>query len=49
MEEIKKSINDTYEYFDFVDFVLWEYFFNILCDIISRSTNEDTMLRTPFH
>jgi hypothetical protein len=49
LEEIKRSIKDTYEYFDVVDSVWWESFFNIQSDIISISTNEDTMLRTPFH
>ena len=48
LEEIKKSIKDTYEYFDVVDFVWCESFFNSQSDIISSSTNEDTMLRTPF-
>ena len=49
LEEIKNSIKDTYEYFDVVDFVWWDFFFNIQSDIISSSINEDTMLRTPFH
>ena len=49
LEEIKKSIKDTYEYFDVVDSVWWEYFFDSQRDIISSSTNEDTMLRNPFH
>jgi hypothetical protein len=49
LEEIKKFIKNTYEYFDVVDSVWWESFFNSQSDIISRSTNEDTMLRTPFH
>jgi hypothetical protein len=49
LEEIKKSIKDTYEYFDVVDSVWWEFFFNTQSGIISISTNEDTMLRTPFH
>jgi hypothetical protein len=48
LEEIKKSIKDTYEYFDVVDFVWWEYFFSDQSDIISNSTNEDTFLKTPF-
>jgi hypothetical protein len=45
----KKSIKDTYDYFDVADSVWWESFFNSQSDIISRSTNEDTMLSTPFH
>ena len=49
LEEIKKSIKDTCEYFDVADFVWWESFFNSQSDIISTSTNEDKMLRTPFH
>ena len=49
LEEIKKSIKDTYEYFDVDDSVWLESFFNSQSDIISISTNEDTMLRTPFH
>jgi hypothetical protein len=49
VEEIKNSIKDTYEYFDVVDSVWWESFFNSQSDIISSSTYEDTMLRTPFH
>jgi hypothetical protein len=48
LDEIKKSIKDTYEYFDVVDYVWWESFFNSQNDIISRSTNEDTLLKTPF-
>jgi hypothetical protein len=49
LEEIKKSIKDTYDYFDVVDSIWWESFFNSQNDIISSSTNEDKMLRTPFH
>jgi hypothetical protein len=49
LEEIKNSINDTYEYFDVANSVWWESFFNSQSDIISISINEDTMLRTPFH
>ena len=45
----KKSIKDKYDYFDVVDFFLWESFFNSQSDIISSSTNEDTILKTPFH
>jgi hypothetical protein len=37
----------TYEYFDVVDYVWWDYFFNSQSDIISSSTNEDTMLKIP--
>jgi hypothetical protein len=49
LEEIKKSIKDTYDYIDVVDSVWWDSFFNSQSDIISSSTNEYTMLRTPFH
>ena len=49
LEEIKNSIKDTYEYFDVVDSVWWESFFNSQSDIISSSKNEDTFLNTPFH
>jgi hypothetical protein len=49
LEETKNSINDTYEYFDVVDSVWWDYFFNVQSDIISISKNEDTFLKTPFH
>jgi hypothetical protein len=49
LEEIKNSIKDTYEYFDVADSVWWESFFNSQSDIISRSTNEDTLLKNPFH
>jgi hypothetical protein len=45
----KKLIKNTYEYFDVVDFVWWESFFNSQSDTISSSTNEDTFLKTPFH
>ena len=48
MKEIKICIRDTYEYFDFVDSVWWEYFFNNQSDIISRTKNEDIPLKTPF-
>ena len=49
LKEIKMSIKDTYEYFDVVDFVWRESCFNSQSDIISSSTNEDTMLKTTFH
>jgi hypothetical protein len=50
LEEIKKkSIKDTSGYFDVVDYVWWESFFNGQSGIISSSTNEDTFLKTPFH
>ena len=42
------SIEDTYEYFDVVDFVWWEYFFMEQSKIISNSTNGDTYLKSPF-
>jgi len=48
MEEIKKSIKDTYEYFDVVDCVWWEYYFKEQRNIISNSTNGDILLKTPF-
>ena len=41
LEEIKNSINDTYDYFDVADTVWWEYFFMEQNDIISNSTNGD--------
>jgi hypothetical protein len=49
MEKIQNFIKDTYEYFDVVDSVWWEYFFDGQSAIISRSKNEDTFLKTPFH
>jgi hypothetical protein len=49
LEKIKKSIKVTYEYFDVVNSVWWESFFNIQSNIISSSTNEYTMSRTQFH
>jgi hypothetical protein len=49
LEEIKNSIKDTYDYFDVVNSIWWESFFNSQSEIISSSTNEDTMLKTPFH
>jgi hypothetical protein len=49
LEEIKYSIKDTYEYFDVGYSFWWEYFFNIQSYIILSSTNEDTLLKTPFH
>jgi hypothetical protein len=45
----KKYIKDTYEYFDVVDTVWWESFFNDQSDIISISTNEDTFFKNLFH
>jgi len=48
LEEIKKCIRYTYEYFDIVDSFWWVYFFNNQSDIISRKTNEDIPLKTPF-
>ena len=48
MEEIKKSIEDTYEYFDVVDSVWWESFFMEQSDIISNSTNGDKDLKSTF-
>jgi hypothetical protein len=32
LEEFKRSIKDTYEYFDVVDSIWWESFFNIQSD-----------------
>jgi len=46
LEEIKKSIRDTYEYFDVANSVWWESLFNNQSDIISRSRNDDTLLET---
>ena len=48
LEEIKKCIRYTYEYFDIVDSVWWESFFNNQSDIISTTTNEDIALKNPF-
>ena len=48
LEEIKRCIRDTYEYFDVADSVWWESFFSNQSDMISRSVNEDTLLKTPF-
>jgi hypothetical protein len=48
LEEIQNFIKDTYEYFDVVDFFWWESFFNDKSDIISNSTNEDTLLNITF-
>jgi hypothetical protein len=39
LEEIKNSIKDKFEYFDVVDSVWWEYFFNSQSDIILISRN----------
>ena len=48
LKEIKKSIEDTYEYFDVADSIWWESFFIEQSDIISNSTNGDIFLKTPF-
>ncbi len=48
LEEIKKCIEDKYEYFDVVYSVWWAYFFMERSDIISNSTNGDIYLRSPF-
>ena len=48
LEEIKKCIRYTYEYFDIADSVWWESFFNNQSDIISTTTNEDIPLKNPF-
>ena len=48
LEEIKKCIRYTYEYFDIANLVLWESFFNNQSDIISTTTNEDVPLKNPF-
>jgi hypothetical protein len=45
----KMSMKDIYEYFDVVDYVWSEPFFNGQSDIISSSTNEDTFFKTPYH
>ena len=47
LEEIKKCIRYTYEYFEIPDSVWWESFFNNQSDIISRTTNEDIPLKSP--
>ena len=41
LEEIKKSIKHTYDYFDVVDIVWWESFFMEKNDIISNYTNRN--------
>ena len=48
LEEIKKCIRYTYEYFDIADSVWWESFFNNQSNIISTTTNEDILLKNPF-
>ena len=45
---MKKYTRYTYEYFDIVDSVWWESFFNNQSDIISTTTNEDIPLKNPF-
>ena len=45
---MKKSIKDTYEYFDVADSLWWESFFMEQSDIISNSTNGDIYLKSPF-
>ena len=48
LKEIKKFIRYTYEYFDIVDSVSWESFFNNQSHIISTRTNEYIPLKNPF-
>jgi len=48
LEEIKKCIRYTYEYFDIADSVWWESFFNNQSDLISTTINEDIPLKNPF-
>ena len=48
LEEIKRCIRDTYEYFDVVDSVWWESFFSNQSDMISRSINGDKLLKSSF-
>ena len=48
LEEIKNSIEDTYEYFDATYFFWWESFFMEQSDIISNSKNGDIYLKSPF-
>ena len=48
LEEIKKCIRYTYAYFDILDSVWWESFFNNQIDITSRTKNEYIPLKTPF-
>ena len=46
LEEIKKSIKYTYEYFDVADSVWWESFFMEQNDIISNFANGDIFLNS---
>ena len=46
--EIKVCIRDIYDYFHVVDSFWWESFFSNQSDMISRSINVDTHLKTPF-
>ncbi len=48
LDEIKNSIEDTYEYFDAANFVWWEYFFMEKSEIFSNYTNGDIYLKSPF-
>ena len=48
LEEIKKTIRYTYEYFNVSDSVWWESFFNDQSDILSRPANEDILLKIQF-
>ena len=48
LEEIKKCIRYTYEYFYITHSVCWKLFFNNQSDIISRTTNEDIPLKNTF-
>ena len=45
---MKNTIEDTYEYFNVVDFVWWQYFSMEQGDIISNSTDGDIYLKSPF-
>ena len=44
----KKSIKDTYEYFDVVYLVGWESCFMEKSEIILKYTNGDIYLKSPF-
>jgi len=48
VEEIKKCIRYTYEYFNIVVSVWWESFLNNQSDIISSTTNEYIPSKNPF-
>jgi hypothetical protein len=43
LKELKKTIKDTYEYFDVVDYIWWEYIFNEKSNLILSLMNEDNI------